>query len=57
MHKGQEKRTYRALVGKPEGNRSHGIPKRKWEDIKMDLQLIGGDSRLKLPGSEWAHAV
>ena len=33
---------YRILVGKPEGNRPLGIPKRSWEDnIKMDLQEVG----------------
>jgi hypothetical protein len=29
-------------VGKPEGKRSLGRPKRRWEDnIKMDLQVVG----------------
>jgi hypothetical protein len=29
---------YRILVGKPEGERTIGIPMHKWEDnIKMDL--------------------
>jgi hypothetical protein len=29
---------YRVLVGKPEGKRPLGRPKRRWEDnIKMDL--------------------
>jgi len=33
---------YRVLVGKPEGKRSLGRPKRRWEDnIKMDLQEVG----------------
>jgi hypothetical protein len=33
---------YRVLVGKPEGNRPLGRPRRRWEDnIKMDLQEIG----------------
>jgi len=36
----EEKRdVYRVLVGKPEGKRPLGRPKRRWEDnIKMDLQ-------------------
>jgi len=35
----QKESTYRASVGKPEGKRSLGTPKRKWEDnIKMDLK-------------------
>jgi hypothetical protein len=33
---------YRVLVGKPEGKRRLGRPKRRWEDnIKMDLQEVG----------------
>ena len=34
---------HRVLVGKPEGKRPLGIPRRRWEDtIKMDLQEVGG---------------
>jgi len=30
-------------VGKPEGKRPLGRPRRRWEDnIKMDLQEVGG---------------
>jgi len=33
---------HRVLVGKPEGKRSLGRPRRRWEDnIKMDLQEVG----------------
>jgi len=33
---------YRVLLGKPEGKKSLGIPRREWEDdIKMDLQEVG----------------
>ena len=33
---------YRVLVGKPEGKRRLGGPRRRWEDnIKMDLQAVG----------------
>ena len=33
----------RVLVGKPEGNRLLGRPKRRWADnIKMDLREVGG---------------
>jgi hypothetical protein len=33
---------YRALVGKPEGKRPLGRPKRRWENnIKMDLREVG----------------
>jgi len=32
----------RVLVGKPEGRRPLGRPRRRWEDnIKMDLQELG----------------
>jgi len=34
---------HRVLVGKPEGKRPLGRPRRRWEDnIKMDLQEVGG---------------
>jgi len=34
---------YRVLVGKPEGKRPLGRPRRRWEDnIKMDLKEVGG---------------
>jgi hypothetical protein len=29
------------LVGKPEGKRPLGRLRRRWEDIKMDLQEVG----------------
>jgi len=33
---------YRVLVGKPDGRRPLGSPRRRWEDnIKMDLQEVG----------------
>ena len=33
---------HRVLVGKPEGKRPLGRPRRKWEgNIKMDLQEVG----------------
>jgi hypothetical protein len=31
---------YRVLVGKPEGKRPLGKPRRRWEDNKMDLQAV-----------------
>jgi hypothetical protein len=35
---------YRILVGKPEGKRPLGRPRRRWVDnIKMDLREIGCD--------------
>ena len=36
---------YRVLLGKPEGKRSLGILRHRWEDnIKMDLQEVGWGS-------------
>jgi hypothetical protein len=33
---------YRVLVGKPEGKRRLGKPRRRWEyNIEMDLRMIG----------------
>ena len=33
----------RVLVGKPEGKRPLGRPRRRWEDnIKIDIQEVGG---------------
>jgi hypothetical protein len=39
---GEERKVYKVLVGKPEGKRSLGRLKRRWEDeIRMDLREIG----------------
>ena len=39
----QGKVMHRVLVGKPEGKRPLGRPRRRWEDnIKMNLQEVGG---------------
>ena len=49
---GGEERVYRVLVGKPEGKRPVGRPRRRWEDnIKMDVQEVGvwtGSSWLRI---------
>jgi hypothetical protein len=40
---GEDRDVHRMLVGKPEGKRPLGRPRRRWEDIiKMDLQEVGG---------------
>jgi hypothetical protein len=45
-HMGKDRGVHRVLVGKPEGMRPLGRPRRRWEDnIKMDLQEIGGGRR------------
>jgi len=39
---GERRGVYRVLVGKPEGKRPLGRPRRRWEDnIKMNLQEVG----------------
>ena len=39
---GEERVVYRVLVGKPEGRRPLGRPRRRWVDnIRMDLQEVG----------------
>jgi hypothetical protein len=38
---GEKRNTYRLLVGKPEGKRPLGRPKRRWVDIRMDLGEVG----------------
>jgi hypothetical protein len=39
---GEERDVYRVLVGKPEGKRPLGRPRRRWEDnIKAHLQEVG----------------
>jgi hypothetical protein len=46
---GEVSGAYNILVGRPEGKRPLGRPRRRWEDIKMDLREIGfGDV-------DWIH--
>ncbi|KAJ4438750.1 hypothetical protein ANN_14701 [Periplaneta americana] len=43
---GESRDAYRVLVGRPEGKRPLGRPRRRWEDnIKMDLREVGYDDR------------
>jgi hypothetical protein len=45
---GEGRGVYRLLIGKPEGKRPLGRPRRRWEDnIKMELKEIGID------GANW----
>jgi len=42
MNIGEERGAYRVLVGKREGRRPLGRPRRRWVDnIRMDLQEVG----------------
>jgi hypothetical protein len=48
---GEEKNVYKVLVGKPEGKRPLGRPRRRWEDgIRMDLReiVLGGMDWIRL---------
>ena len=48
---GERRGVHRVLVGKPEGKRPLGRPRRRWEDtIKMDLRELGG-------GGDWMELV
>jgi hypothetical protein len=39
---GEERNVYKVLMGRPEGKRSLGRPRRRWEDgIRIDLREIG----------------
>jgi hypothetical protein len=39
---GEKKAAYRILVGRPEGRRPVGRPRRRWEyNTQMDLQEVG----------------
>jgi hypothetical protein len=41
---GEKRNAYRILMGKPEGKRPLGRPRRRWvENIKIDLRKIGWD--------------
>ncbi|KAJ4437190.1 hypothetical protein ANN_17325 [Periplaneta americana] len=45
-HMRESKNAYRVLVGRPEGKRPLGRPRRRWEDnIKIDLREVGYDDR------------
>jgi hypothetical protein len=40
---GEDRGVHRVLMGKPEGKRPLGRPRRRWKDnIKMDVQEVGG---------------
>jgi hypothetical protein len=58
---GEERKVYRVLVGKPEGKRQLGRPRRRWEDgIGMDLReiVLGGVDWIRLAQDrDWWRAV
>jgi hypothetical protein len=59
---GKERKLYKVLVGKPEGKRPLGRPRRRWEDgVGMDLREIGFGGvdwiRLAQDRDEWRAVV
>jgi len=49
---GERRGVYIVLVGKPEGKRPLGRPRRRWEDnIKMDLQEV------RCGGMDWIEVA
>jgi hypothetical protein len=57
---GETRNTYKILVGKPEGKRPLGRPRRRWVDkIKMDLTEIGWDGMdwIDLAQDQWRALV
>jgi hypothetical protein len=40
---------YKILVTKPKGKRPYGIPRCRWDDIRLDLREVGGE------GVDWMH--
>ena len=49
---GERRGVYRVLVGKPEGKRPLGRPRRRWDDnIKMNLQEVGCE------GMDWIEVA
>ena len=57
---GERRGVYRVLMGRPEGKRPLGRPRRRWEDnIKVDLQEVGCGSMdwidLAQDGDRWRH--
>jgi hypothetical protein len=50
MHNEEPHNMYEILVGKPQGKKQLGRPRRRWEDnVQMDLREIGW------VGVDWLH--
>jgi hypothetical protein len=57
---GKDRVVHRVLVGKPEGKWPLGRPRRRWENIKMNLQEFGescGDWMELAQDRDWWRAL
>jgi hypothetical protein len=55
---GEKRNAYRILVGKPNGKRQLGRPRRRWMDnIKIDLSEIGWDGMDWIDLAQWKALV
>jgi hypothetical protein len=58
---GEDREVHRVLMGKPEGKKPLGRPRRRWEDnIKMDIQEVGegrGDWMELAQDRDWWRAL
>jgi hypothetical protein len=59
---GEERKVYKVLMGKPEGKRPLGRPRRRWKDgIRMDIREIGLECvdwiRLSQDSDRWRAVV
>ena len=48
---GENRNTYRVLVGRCKAKRTLGKPMRRWKDIKMSFKLVGSG------GGDWINLV
>jgi hypothetical protein len=49
--RGEMRKTYKILVGKPEGKIPLGRPRHRWKDIRMDLKEIMHEC------VDWTHLI
>ena len=54
----EDRSTFKILIGKPEGKRPLGRPRRRWEDnIRIDLKKIGTNTRNGVDSDHWRALV
>jgi len=54
---GEKRRAYRVLVGKPEGKRQLGRPRRRWESNIKEVEYGGDWIQLAQDGDRWRALV